>query len=68
MQKTSGIETAIEAAGGIKALAGKLNKTYETVRLWKMNSVVPSRSCNAVHKLTKVPLHELNPEIYPPPD
>lgn len=61
----SGVEKAIERAGGVGALAEKLNITRQAIERWIANGKVPAGWVFAVFDETAVPLHELNSEIYP---
>lgn len=57
------LERAIEVAGGVAALAGKLGIFSQAVSQWRR---VPVKRVLDVERATGVPRHELRPDIYPP--
>lgn len=57
-----GLQTAIEKAKGIGALARKLGCSKQNVSQWKR---VPSERVREVSAITHVPLHVLRPDLYP---
>ena len=61
---------AIEILGGrsltaekISAMSGKKCSRH-SIRYWE-EAGVPAKFCPAVHQLTKIPLTQLDPEVYP---
>jgi hypothetical protein len=65
MARKPGIQKAIDIAGGIRPLE-RLSGINKNV-IWRMSKAgmaIP-KHCQTLHRLTGVPLHELNPEIYP---
>lgn len=50
------------AAGGFPSLAGKLGVTRQALYQWKR---VPAQHVLKIEALTKVPRHELRPDLYP---
>lgn len=58
-------DRAIEAAGGVTRLSEALGVTRSAVSQWPR---VPAERVLKVEEVTKVPRHELRPDIYPPPE
>lgn len=58
------IQQAIEAGGGIGAVAKALEMTEEGVRLWRVRGQVPSKHVVAFEGLTGVPRERLRPDLY----
>lgn len=52
---------AIEAAGGIKALAAKLDRSYQAIWHWE---VVPMEHVLEVSRLTNISVHALRPDKF----
>lgn len=63
--RDSGLEKAIAAAGGVRALARRLGVSQPTISNWKR---VPAERVLTVEELTGVARHELRPDIYPEHD
>lgn len=61
--KNEGLRRAIEAVGGLAALADPLGITVQAVSQW---DEVPPRRVLAVEKISGVSRHELRPDLYPP--
>jgi TorA maturation chaperone TorD len=59
--RDAGLERAIEAAGGMRALARALGITQPAISAWKR---VPSDRVVAVESVTGVPRRDLRPELY----
>lgn len=53
---------AIDAAGGLRALARELKTTHQNISQWKR---VPAIWVLRVEKVTGVSRHDLRPDIYP---
>jgi DNA-binding transcriptional regulator YdaS (Cro superfamily) len=58
-------DRAVRAAGGVTRLSEALGVTRSAVSQWPR---VPAERVLKVEELTKVPRHELRPDIYPPPE
>jgi hypothetical protein len=68
--RTLAAENAVEILGGcalaaekISAMTGQL-VTRHRMKYWQQTGIQP-RFCPAVHQLTRIPLSQLDPEIYP---
>ncbi len=59
--RDEGLEKAIEAAGGVRALARALGISQPAISVWKR---VPSDRVIAVEAATGVPRRELRPDLY----
>jgi DNA-binding transcriptional regulator YdaS (Cro superfamily) len=57
------LERAIQAAGGLAAIAEPLGVTPQAVSQW---NEVPSRRVLDVERLSGIPRTELRPDLYPP--
>lgn len=55
---------AIQVAGGGAALAKACGVRKEAVQQWKSAGIPPLRA-QQVAAVTKLPLHEIRPDIYP---
>jgi hypothetical protein len=64
MARRSGIQKAIEFAGGIRALERLSGINKNVICRMSTTGVAIPKHCQKLHKLTGVPLHELNPQIY----
>lgn len=60
----SGIQKAIDQAGGIPQLAKLLGISYQAVHKWTQSSV-PAERVLQIEKITNVSRHDLRPDIYP---
>jgi DNA-binding transcriptional regulator YdaS (Cro superfamily) len=59
----SGLDRAIELAGGITALARGVGvKSHAVVQQWRLNRV-PAEHCPAIEALTGVPCEELRSDV-----
>lgn len=58
------VQRAIDAAGGIPALADALGIRVPSVYSWRR---VPPTRVLELERITGIPRHELRPDIYPPP-
>jgi TorA maturation chaperone TorD len=63
--RDQGLEKAIAAAGGVRALARLLGVSQPTISNWKR---VPAERVLSVEELTGVARHDLRPDIYPDGD
>lgn len=65
----SGLERAIEAAGGPGALATLLGTTVQVVSNWRRRGTVPPERCRAIETALdgKVTASDLRPDIFGPP-
>ena len=68
MNRKTGIEKAVEFAGGIRPLGRLANINKSQIdKFYRRGWVAPER-CIAIHDATGIPLHQLNPKIYPHPN
>lgn len=58
------IADAIEAGGGIGAVAKAIGLTEEGVRLWRVRGKVPDKHIVEFERLTGVPREQLRPDLY----
>jgi len=63
LMRDQGLERAIEAAGGVRALARLVGVSQPAVSNWTR---IPADRVLAIESLTKVPRGELRPDLYPP--
>ena len=58
------LERAIQAVGGVSALAGAINSTASAPSMWKARESVPTDQCPAIERATKggVTCEELRPD------
>jgi TorA maturation chaperone TorD len=63
--RDQGLEKAIVAAGGVRALARRLGVSQPTISNWKR---VPAERVLSVEELTGIARQELRPDIYPNDD
>lgn len=61
------LTTAIERAGGVAALAQKLNIEPSAVTNWVRRKRLPTDRAIQLETLTGVPLRELRPELFRAP-
>lgn len=59
-----GLKLAIEAAGGLRALARLLGITYQAIQQWER---VPAERVVEIERLTGVPRERLRPDLYRTP-
>lgn len=57
---------AIQKAGGGAVLARALGITMPAITHWKRRGI-PAERVQAVSRLTGIPLHELRPDLFDPP-
>jgi len=63
---TSGLEAAIEKAGGQEKLAKLLGVGQSHISNWKnRNKRIPAERVLDVERVTGVPRHRLRPDLYP---
>ncbi len=58
------IERAIEIAGGLSALALKIQTRPQVIQHWRKRGI-PAGRVLALEQATGIPRHELRPDIYP---
>jgi DNA-binding transcriptional regulator YdaS (Cro superfamily) len=58
------VDQVVEAAGGETTLAAALNVSRQAVNKWRR---IPVERVLHIEALTKIPRHEIRPDIYPPP-
>jgi DNA-binding transcriptional regulator YdaS (Cro superfamily) len=60
------LKRAIEAAGGVSALAAAINASPQTVINWRNRKRVPPERCADIERATggAVTRHELRPDIF----
>lgn len=58
------LERAIEAANGPAALARELGITSQAISQWGRCPIDRARQ---ISEITKIPLHELRPDVWEPP-
>lgn len=60
------IQRAIDAAGGLTALANALKVTPQVVNNWRSRKNVPAEKCREIEDATKgvVKRHELRPDVF----
>lgn len=56
------VKEIVSRAGGPVKLGKEINLSHSAISCWTR---VPLRHCRKVSDLTGIPLHELNPEIWP---
>jgi hypothetical protein len=66
----TGVEKLIKKTGSAKALAEMLTAagkecSRQVVEHWLNNGYVPGKWAPLVNRVTDIPLHDLNPTIYP---
>ena len=59
------IQKAVEAAGGVYALAAKIGVSYQAVQQWVKAPRVPAERVLDIERATGVSRHDLRPDIYP---
>ncbi len=64
MSEKSGIDMAIEIAGGQRSLGRLVNLSKSSIHQMKKNQLVTPLQCPLIHKATGVPLEKLNPKVY----
>lgn len=62
------VDRAAEAAGGSGALARGLGLSKSVIGNWRRRGGIPPAQVPRVSKLTGIPMHELRPDIYEPPE
>jgi DNA-binding transcriptional regulator YdaS (Cro superfamily) len=59
----SAIKTAIERAGGMRALARAMDVHYQSIQSW-VKTRVPAERIVDIERVTGVPREELRPDLY----
>lgn len=64
------LQTAIQTAGGMKALAASCGVRYQAIQQWRRRGRPPAERVLAIEEATggQVTRHQLRPDIYPPED
>ena len=62
-----GLERAISAAGGVTALAHAMGFEHQWIQQWRKGGRVPWWHVDDVAYVTKIPKHELRPDLYDAP-
>lgn len=57
------LEKAIDAAGGISALATKIGVSASAPSMWKARKRVPAEYCPAIERETGVRCEDLRPDV-----
>jgi DNA-binding transcriptional regulator YdaS (Cro superfamily) len=58
----TGLEKAIEVAGGIRALGRMLGISHSAIRQWE--GEIPAKRIIDIETLTGIPREELRPDLY----
>jgi DNA-binding transcriptional regulator YdaS (Cro superfamily) len=61
------IERAIEAGGGVNALARALGIHHVSVIRWRHRGRIPAERVRQVSQITGIPAHELRPDLFDAP-
>lgn len=66
----TGIEKLVQKEGSARVVAEKLTEagrecSRQVVEHWLKNKYVPGKWAPLVNKVYRIPLHDLNPSIYP---
>jgi hypothetical protein len=69
----TGVEKLLKAGGNPSKIAKKLSEygdecSRQNVEYWRKVNRVPGLWAQTVQKAFGIPLHELNPDIYPKPN
>ena len=67
MADKTGLQDAIEAAGGASALADQLGVTYQAIWYWMRDGKVPIARVVEVERITGVPRERLRPDFFGAP-
>lgn len=62
---TDPISRAIDGAGGLKSVAGKLGVRYQAVQKWRRSGRVPAERVLALEAVSGVSRSEIRPDLYP---
>lgn len=57
------LEQAIEKAGGVAALAGRIGVAASAPSMWKTRGRVPAEHCPAIERETGVRCEDLRPDV-----
>lgn len=60
---TQSLERAIEAAGGVSILAGRIGVSASAPSMWKARKRVPAEYCPAIERETGVRCEDLRPDV-----
>jgi DNA-binding transcriptional regulator YdaS (Cro superfamily) len=64
MLREDGLEAAIEAAGGLRALARLLGITHQAILQWQERDKVPADRILDIERVTGVGRERLRPDLY----
>jgi DNA-binding transcriptional regulator YdaS (Cro superfamily) len=59
------IQKAVQAAGGAKALAKKLEISRQAVEKWIEHERIPAERVLELEEFTGISRHDLRPDLYP---
>jgi DNA-binding transcriptional regulator YdaS (Cro superfamily) len=62
--RVTGIQKAVNSAGGIRPLANLIGVNKDVIRKSLNRGWLTPKHCYAVCEATGVPLHELNPDVF----
>lgn len=65
--RRAAIEAAIAAAGGVTALAHRLDTTPQRIVNWRARGRVPAGMVLAVESATGISRHEIRPDVFGEP-
>ncbi len=68
MSSSAGLDRAIAAAGGVRALARALGVVPSAVSNWKRLDGVPAERVPQVARVTRISPHELRPDLFERPE
>jgi DNA-binding transcriptional regulator YdaS (Cro superfamily) len=63
----TGLERALEVAGGTLALTRALGMAPSNIGKWRREGGIPAKHVPMVARITKLPPHVLRPDLFDPP-
>ena len=60
------INNAVRKLGSRTSLAHHLELSTSSVNKWLAEGIIPAKHCIELSRITGVPLHELNPDVFDP--